>query len=105
MQWTQRLSVMINFITVCTDHYPMVYAQKIHKQFQRLTKLSIHHYCITDRPNELPEFIIPIEPYKKSNGWWNKLNLFSPDILNRWSIDPLPCTLCYLKFSLFPSFP
>ncbi len=80
MQWTQRLSVMINFITVCTDHYPMVYAQKIHKQFQRLTKLSIHHYCITDRPNELPEFITPIEPYKKSNGWWNKLNLFSPDI-------------------------
>ena len=69
MQWTQRLSVMINFITVCTDHYPMVYAQKIHKQFQRLTKLSIHHYCITDRPNELPEFITPIEPYKKPNGW------------------------------------
>ena len=71
---------MINFITVCTDNYPMVYAQKIHKQFQKLTKLKIEHYCITDRPMELPEFVTPIEPYKKSNGWWNKINLFNPDI-------------------------
>ena len=71
---------MINFISVCTDNYPMVYAQKLHKQFKKLTKLKINHYCITDRPDELPDFVTPIKPYKKSNGWWNKLNLFSPDI-------------------------
>ena len=58
----------------------MVYAQKLHKQFNKLTKLKINHYCITDRPDELPKFVTPIEPYKKSNGWWNKINLFNPEI-------------------------
>ena len=71
---------MINFISVCTDKYPMVYAQKLHRQFQKLTKLKINHYCITDRPDELPKFVTPIEPYKKSIGWWNKINLFSSDM-------------------------
>ena len=70
----------INFITVCTDNYPMTYAQKLHKQFNKLTKLKIHHYCITDRPDELPKFVTAIKPYKKSNGWWNKINLFNPEI-------------------------
>ena len=71
---------MINFFTVCTDNYPMVYAQKIHKQFKKLTKLKIDHYCITDRPDELPKFVTPIKPYKKSNGWWNKINLFNSEM-------------------------
>ena len=72
--------MVINFCTVCTDNYPMVYAKKIHKQFQNLTKLDVKHHCITDRPMELPEFVKPIEPYKKSNGWWNKINLFNPNM-------------------------
>jgi len=71
---------VINFISVCTDKYPMVYAQKLHKQFQKLTKLKINHYCITERPDDLPKFVTPIEPFKKSIGWWNKVNLFNSEM-------------------------
>ena len=69
---------MLNLVTVCTDRYPMMYANKLHKQFKNISKLDVSHWCITDRPNELPQFIKPIIPVKKYTGWWNKLNLFSP---------------------------
>jgi len=71
---------MINLVTVCTDSYPMIYAEKLHKQFRRLSNLKVEHHCITDRPDELPKFVKPIYPFKKSTGWWNKLNLFSPEM-------------------------
>ena len=71
---------MINLVTVCTDKYPIIYAEKLHKQFTKLSNLEVTHYCITDRPDELPNFIKPIYPFKKSKGWWNKLNLFSGDM-------------------------
>ena len=71
---------MINLVTVCTDKYPIIYAEKLHKQFKKLSNLEVTHYCITDRPSELPDFIKPIYPFKKSKGWWNKLNLFSSDM-------------------------
>lgn len=71
---------MINLVTVCTDKYPIIYAEKLHKQFTKLSNLEVTHYCITDRPSELPNFIKPIYPFKKSKGWWNKLNLFSSDM-------------------------
>lgn len=67
----------INLVTVCTDDYPMVYPVKLHRQFQRLTRLSVSHYCITDRPSELSNNIMPITPFIKSEGWWNKINLYS----------------------------
>ena len=69
---------MINLVSVCTDAYPMTYAHKLHRQFDKLTKLEVAHWCITDRPAELTEFVNPIIPFKKSKGWWNKLNLYSP---------------------------
>ena len=40
----------INFLTVCTDKYPIIYAEKITKQFIRSSKLNITPYCLTDRP-------------------------------------------------------
>ena len=51
---------MINLVTVCTDSYPMIYAEKLHKQFRRLSNLKVEHHCITDRPDELPKFVKPI---------------------------------------------
>ena len=71
---------MINFVTVCVDKYPTIYAAKLHAQFARLSNLPINHYCITDRPLELPSFIMALDPFIKSKGWWNKLNLFSPEM-------------------------
>jgi len=69
---------MINLVSVCTDNYSMVYANKLHRQFSNLTNLEVSHWCLTDRPSELLEFIKPIAPFKKSKGWWNKINLYSP---------------------------
>jgi hypothetical protein len=71
---------MINFVSVCTDAYPMLYAQKLHRQFEKLTNLTVSHWCLTDRPAELPDTVKPIKPFKKSNGWWNKINLYSPQM-------------------------
>jgi len=71
---------MINLVSVCTDEYPMIYAQKLHRQFNNLTKLEVSHWCITDRPAELSELVNPIVPFTKSKGWWNKLNLYSPEM-------------------------
>jgi len=72
------LGQMINLVSVCTDNYSMVYANKLHRQFSNLTTLEVSHWCLTDRPSELLEFIKPIAPFKKSKGWWNKINLYSP---------------------------
>ena len=71
---------MINLITVCTDAYPMIYAEKLHRQFANLTQLDVSHWCITDRPLELSKLIKPIAPFKKSKGWWNKINLYNPQM-------------------------
>ena len=68
---------MINLITVCTDAYPMIYGEKLHRQFANLTQLDVSHWCITDRPLELSKLIKPIAPFKKSKGWWNKINLYN----------------------------
>lgn len=75
-----RVNNMINLVSVCTDAYPMIYAHKLHCQFDNLSKLDVSHWCITDRPTELSGFIKPIIPFKKSTGWWNKLNLYSPQM-------------------------
>ena len=75
---------MINLVSVCTDRYPMIYAYKLHRRFNSLTNLNVSHWCITDRPTELPSFIKPITPFKKSKGWWNKLNLYCPKMPEGW---------------------
>jgi hypothetical protein len=70
----------LNLVTVCTDEFPMNYPNKLHRQFQKLSKLNVSHYCITDRPSELSYGIEPITPFKKSQGWWNKINLYSNEM-------------------------
>ena len=76
----------INFITVCTDHYPTVYAKKIIKKFSEVTKLDFEPFCITDRPKELENFCTPIEPEFKSKGWWNKVNMLSKKMPAGWCL-------------------
>jgi len=71
---------MLNFVSVCTEAYPMIYAEKLHKRFSNVSNLNANHYCITDRPKEVGTWAKPLTPSKMSAGWWNKLNLFSPEM-------------------------
>lgn len=35
-------------------------------------------WCVTDRPNELPEYVRPVPVPNDLPGWWAKVGLFSP---------------------------
>lgn len=74
----------INFITVCTEKYPIYYAEKITKQFQRKTHLDINYFCITDRPDQIGSWAEPLKLPLLTRGWWNKINLYSHDMPNGW---------------------
>ena len=71
---------MLNLVTVCTDDYPMIYPEKLHRHFSEVSNLDVKHYCVTDRPDDVGSWASPIVPFKKTVGWWNKLNLFSADM-------------------------
>jgi hypothetical protein len=76
----------INLLTVCTDKYQMIYAEKLIKQFCKLSKLDVTPYCLTDRPEQLPDFITPIKPKVRVLGWWNKVLLFDPQMPDGWNL-------------------
>ena len=69
-----------NLITVCTQNYPMDYANKIHKRMSQLSNRIDRHFCITDRPEQLLNWIEPLRPEFEVAGWWNKLFLFGPSM-------------------------
>ena len=71
---------MLNLVTVCTDNYPMIYPEKLHRRFSEVSNLDVSHFCITDRPEYVGPWASPIAPFKKTVKWWNKLNLFSTDM-------------------------
>ena len=77
---------VINFITVCTDDYPTIYAKKIIKKLSSVSNLKFNHYCITDRPEELEDYCTPLHQEVKTKGWWNKMNLFSQNIPLGWCL-------------------
>ena len=68
---------MLNLVTVCTDDYSMIYPEKLHRHFSKISNLDVGHFCITDRPEAVGSWASPIVPFKKSVGWWNKINVFS----------------------------
>ena len=76
----------INFLTVCTDKYPIFYAEKITKQFIRSSKLNIIPYCLTDRPQLVSDWAKPLNLAVKTQGWWNKLNLYNPYNPDGWNL-------------------
>ena len=79
-----KTTMTLNFVTVCTEKYPMLYAEKITNQFKRHTRLDLEYYCITDRPQQVNGWATPITPFKKSKGWWNKVNVFSDKMPDDW---------------------
>ena len=78
--------VSINFLTVCTDKYPIIYAEKLTKQFLKSTKMDVSAYCLTDRPELVTSWATPLKLQVKSSGWWNKLNLYNPTNPSGWNL-------------------
>jgi uncharacterized Rossmann fold enzyme len=71
---------MINFVMVWIGEkygpeYPAILADMIARNASRLEAARI--WCVTDRPDELPEGVEPIAPYPSLPGWWQKVWLFS----------------------------
>lgn len=63
--------------------YPMKYVEVLRDMCLRHLTESQHDFgffCLTDRPDELPEGVNAIPAPEGLPGWWAKLALFSPDM-------------------------
>jgi hypothetical protein len=74
----------INLLTVCTDWYPLEYANKLVNRLQQVSQYDISNYCITDRDIQFAEPIQPKLP--PGSGWWNKTQLFDIDGPSGWNL-------------------
>jgi len=68
------------------DKYQIEYVEKLYNMVQRNTTLEHKFICFTDntvihRRKEFKNTNIEFKPFKRHdfNGWFNKLQLFSPD--------------------------
>lgn len=82
---TERPS-RINLLTVCTEAYPVHYAEILIRRVQSLSRYEITPYCLTDRPDEVRSFATPLPQALPVSGWWNKVLLFAPDLLEGWNL-------------------
>ena len=78
--------IEINLLTVCTEAYPLLYAEKLVKRICKLSRHDITPYCITDRPEQINGWAIPIIADPDSHGWWHKVNLFDPKMPSGWNL-------------------
>ena len=72
---------MLTVATVQTGNYCGRGAEYVTKLFDgvaRHLKAPWRGVCLTDDPSTLPPDIAPIEAEIGPQGWWHKLNLFSP---------------------------
>ena len=76
----------INLLTVCTEAYPMIYAEKITKRLCKLSHHEITPYCMTDRPEQINGWAEPLVADPDSHGWWHKVNLFNPAMPPGWNL-------------------
>jgi hypothetical protein len=74
----------INLITVCTDVYPIEYAEKLIHRVLEVSEHPIVPYCITDRDIPSANTIEPQLP--KGSGWWNKIQVFDPKGPVGWNL-------------------
>lgn len=71
---------MINVVSVCVGpRYSMEYVHRLHDAIQRHLGEEQTHFCLTDRPDELPEGITAIAPNPDLPGWWAKVGLFDAE--------------------------
>jgi hypothetical protein len=52
----------------------------------KVTNLDFNHYCLTDRPDKVNGWAVPLQPEVPTHGWWNKINLFSPSMPAGWNL-------------------
>ena len=76
----------MNFACVCYGiKYKLEYVQKLYNMVQRHTTIPHKFYCFTDHvnPNQqlTGDIIIKQFPMFNLQGWWNKMQLFHPGIL------------------------
>jgi hypothetical protein len=65
-----------NLVTVCTDAYPVAYLEKLVKRLREVSFMNFNAYCITDKPDQMPEGVTPIKPELNVSGWWNKMQVY-----------------------------
>jgi len=76
---------MYNFACVCYgEKYPVEYVQKLYNMVKRHTTLPINFVVFTDhvKMEKMVEGDIDIRLFPETdlNGWWNKMQLFHPDV-------------------------
>jgi hypothetical protein len=76
----------INLLTVCTEDYPMRYAETLISRFGQVSRIKFTPYCITDRPDEITGLAQPIKPLLPVTGWWHKIDLFSDSMPDGWNL-------------------
>jgi len=76
----------INLLTVCTEKYPLLYAEKIIKRMLQVSNLNITSYCLTDRPHEINGWAKSLPRKIDAKGWWNKTLLFDPEMPAGWNV-------------------
>ena len=76
----------MNFACVCYGtKYSLEYVQKLYNMVQRNTTVDHKFYCFTDRTDSHEwlkgDIIVKQFPMVDLKGWWNKMQLFHPGIL------------------------
>jgi uncharacterized Rossmann fold enzyme len=73
---------MINVVSVRVGtKYPIEYVIKLHDGIARHLDEEQRHWCLTDRPDELPEGITAIAHNPDLPGWWQKCFLFCEEAM------------------------
>lgn len=61
--------------------YGAQYVNRLYWGVKRNTTLPFNFHCFTENPEDINKEIITHDlPYKKLDGWWNKLYLFSEEV-------------------------
>lgn len=72
---------MIHVVSVRVgDKYGPEYVHTLHDMIVRHLGEEQAHWCVTDRPDELPTGVTAIPHNPDLPGWWQKIALFSPDM-------------------------
>lgn len=73
---------MINVVSVCVGpKFGPDYVERLHDMAGRnLSTVEQRHWCVTDDPHALPDYVTAIPHNPDLPGWWQKVFLFSPDM-------------------------
>ena len=61
--------------------YPRKYVEILRDSVKRNLSIPYEFYCLTDHEEDIPGVIV-LPTLNKNKGWWQKVNLFQPDLFN-----------------------